>query len=203
MVIGRGGYPGIVLLMAIESACIPLPSEVIMPFAGALTLERMAAAHSLGPLSLPLIALAGALGCVLGSSAAYIIGATGGRELTLRYGRYLLIRRRDLDQAELWFARRGGAAVFLARLLPVVRTFISLPAGVARMPFVPFISLTFLGSLPWCYGLAWVGVLVGGHISRIKTVFHGADAFVLIVSAILFIVWLRRHLQPDEKYEKS
>ena len=197
-VIAHGGYGGIVLLMAIESACIPLPSEVIMPFAGALTLEWIAAQNHRPPLNLFLVALAGAIGCVLGSALAYGVGATGGREAAFRYGRYVLLRRRDLERAERWFARKGAVVVFASRLLPVVRTFISLPAGVARMPLVPFLTLTFLGSLPWCLALAWLGVLVGGNLERIKAAFHGADALMVVILLALLLFWIRHHLRGEE-----
>src|SRR5258707_639857 len=138
-VISAGGYAGIVLLMGIESACIPLPSEVIMPFAGYLV-------HT-GRMNLHLAAFAGALGCAVGSVVAYWAGVYGGRPFAVKYGRYVLIRRRDIDRAEAWFTRYGDAAIFFSRLLPVVRTFISLPAGIARMPFGRFVVLSFLGSV--------------------------------------------------------
>jgi membrane protein DedA with SNARE-associated domain len=124
--IAATGYSGIAILMAIESACIPLPSELIMPFAGYLVYE--------GSMSLFWVATAGAIGCNLGSLVAYEIGHYGGRPLVERYGRWILMGRRELDWADRFFARWGHAAVFIARLLPVVRTFIALPAGVARMP---------------------------------------------------------------------
>src|SRR3954454_7792675 len=120
------GYAGVALLMAVESACVPLPSEVIMPFAGYLA--------STGRFSLIEAATAGALGCNLGSTLAYEVGRFGGRRLVERWGAYVLLDRRDLDLADRFFARWGRLAVFVARLLPVIRTFISLPAGIARMP---------------------------------------------------------------------
>src|SRR5438876_8158283 len=138
--IAFGGYGGIVLLMAIESACIPLPSELIMPFAGYLVYE--------GSMRLFWVATAGAIGCNLGSLVAYEIGRYGGRPLVERYGLWILMGRRELEWADRFFARWGHAAVFVARLLPVVRTFIALPAGVARMPRGKFHIYTFLGSLP-------------------------------------------------------
>src|SRR5438045_3878492 len=129
-VIKTMGYPGIVLLMAIESACIPLPSEVIMPFSGALCGMAVARAQSppMEPFNLHLVALSGALGCAVGSALAYWVGATGGRPFVERRMRFL-VRKRDLDRADRWFQRWGEWAVFVSRLLPVVRTFISLPAG--------------------------------------------------------------------------
>ncbi|HLV78905.1 MAG TPA: DedA family protein [Chthonomonadaceae bacterium] len=195
-VIGSAGYAGIILLMALESACIPLPSEIIMPFAGALTLAG--AAGSRAPLNIHLVALAGALGCALGSALAYWVGATGGREMVFRFGRYVLLRRHDVDRAEAWFQRWGASAVFVARLLPIIRTFISLPAGIARMPFVPFLALSFLGSVPWCYLLAYIGIQFASHLDDLKRYFHGADAVIVALLLIGFIVWLRHHLRPDE-----
>ncbi|HEV2680191.1 MAG TPA: DedA family protein [Rhodanobacter sp.] len=147
--ITRSGYLGIVLLMGIESACIPLPSEVIMPFSGHLVFK--------GALVLWIVVLAGAIGCVLGSLLAYAVGAWGGRRLVERYGKYPLVSRRDLDLADRWFREHGGIIVFVGRLLPVVRTFIAFPAGVARMPNWRLCLYTFLGSLIWCALLAWTG----------------------------------------------
>ena len=141
------GYAGIAILMAIESACIPLPSELIMPFAGYLVFQ--------GTMKLLWVATAGAIGCNLGSLVAYEIGCYGGRPLVERYGRWILMGRRELDWADRFFDRWGEAAVFIARLLPVIRTFIALPAGVARMPRAKFHLYTFLGSWPWCLALAW------------------------------------------------
>src|ERR1043166_1491076 len=136
------GYPGIVLLMAIESACIPLPSEIIMPFSGYLV--------STGQMNLWLVALAGAVGCVLGSLVAYWVGSKGGRPLIEKYGRYILVSPHDLDMADRWFAKRGEIIVFVSRMLPAIRTFIAFPAGVARMNLKRFIIYTFAGSFPWC-----------------------------------------------------
>src|SRR5215468_8911535 len=129
------GYGGIVLLMAIESACIPLPSEVIMPFSGYLVY--------LGRFSLWAVSLAGAVGCVVGSLVAYWLGMYGGRPLIERFGRYVLVSHRDLDLADRWFSRYGEAIVFASRLLPVVRTFIAFPAGIARMNLTRFVVYTF------------------------------------------------------------
>src|SRR5438128_2286774 len=143
------GYSGIVLLMAIESACIPLPSEIIMPFSGYLVYT--------GRFNLIAVAVAGAFGCVFGSLAAYWMGMYGGRPFIEKYGRYLLISRHDLDLADRWFARYGPLIVFAARLLPAVRTFIAFPAGIARMNLWRFSVYTFAGSLPWCLGLAYIG----------------------------------------------
>ncbi|MBV9087440.1 MAG: DedA family protein [Acidobacteriaceae bacterium] len=185
-VISTTGYIGVMVLMAIESACIPLPSEVIMPFSGYLVYT--------GRFSLLAVATAGAIGCNLGSVIAYEIGYFGGRPLVERYGSYILLSRRELDWAERFFARRGSAAVFIARLLPVVRTFIALPAGVARMPRGRFHAYTFLGSWPWCLMLAYVGLKLGEKWEtdpRLKTWFHRFDAMIVVVilAGIVWFVW--------------
>src|SRR5438876_12449705 len=183
-VIAATGYGGIVILMTIGSACIPLPSELIMPFAGYLVYE--------GTFRLFWVATVGAIGCNLGSLVAYEIGCYGGRPLVERYGRWILMGRRELDWADRFFTRWGYLAVFIARLLPVVRTFIALPAGIARMPRVKFHVYTFIGSFPWCLGLAYAGVKLGEHWeSTLKPLFHKADA-VLAVLIVLGIIWFVR-----------
>jgi len=187
--ISQAGYLGIVLLMGIESACIPLPSEVIMPFSGYLV-------HA-GRFSLIGVALAGAFGCNLGSFVAYYVGAWGGRPLAERYGRYLLVTRHDLETADHWFARYGDWAVFFSRLLPVVRTFIALPAGIARMNLLRFNAYTFLGSLPWCWVLAYAGMKLGERWTVLRTYFHRFDAVIgalLLIGAVWFVRnrWMNR-----------
>lgn len=179
------GYGGIVLLMAVESACIPLPSEVVMPFSGYLVFK--------GKFSLWGIALAGATGCLLGSLAAYAIGAHGGRTLVYKYGRYVLISHRDLALADRWFARHGGITVFVGRLLPVVRTFIALPAGISRMALAPFAIYTFAGSFLWCWALGWIGLKLGQNWPSLEVYFHRFDA-VIAVALLLAAAWyVRRH----------
>ncbi|HTW45607.1 MAG TPA: DedA family protein [Acidobacteriaceae bacterium] len=185
-VISASGYAGVTLLMAIESACIPLPSEIIMPFSGYL-------AHT-GRLSLIGVSVAGAIGCNLGSVVAYWIGAAGGRPFITRYGRFVLLDHHDLDRAERFFARYGGIAVFLGRLLPIVRTFIALPAGIARMSQVRFHVYTFLGSLPWCFALAYVGMKLGQAWDtdpRFQATFHHYHLVVeaLILAGAIWFVW--------------
>lgn len=177
------GYGGIVILMAIESACIPLPSELIMPFAGYLVFE--------GTMKLVWVATAGAIGCNLGSLVSYEIGCYGGRPLVERYGRWILLGRRELDWADRFFARWGYLAVFIARLLPVVRTFIALPAGIARMSRVRFHLYTFLGSWPWCFGLAWLGMKLGENWRQLGKYFHKFDVFILaaLVLGFAWFVW--------------
>ena len=187
-VISSGGYLGIVLLMAIESACVPLPSEIIMPFAGYLV--------STGRFDLFLAATAGAIGCNLGSIVAYEIGKRGGRPLALRWGKYVLVGPGEIDAADRFFARYGSIAVLIGRLLPVIRSFIAFPAGVARMRLVPFHIYTFLGSWPWCFGLAWIGMKLGkawDSDPRLKAAFHSADVMIaaVLVAAVAFYLWHR------------
>jgi membrane protein DedA with SNARE-associated domain len=177
-IISAMGYGGIVLLMAIESACVPLPSEVTMPFSGYLV--------STGRFDLVLVALAGAVGCLLGSYVAYFVGTSGGRWMLLRYGRYILIAPHEIELADRFFERWGSYAVFISRLLPVVRTFIALPAGVARMRLLPFTIYTLLGSFIWCFALAWIGMKLGQHWAQVGPYFHrfdGAIAVLLVVGA--------------------
>jgi membrane protein DedA with SNARE-associated domain len=193
-VISSTGYWGIVLLMAIESACIPLPSEIIMPFAGALTVPAIAAQYGREPFSLWWVATAGAIGCNVGSIVAYEIGYYGGRPLVERFGSWILITRHELQMADRFFARFGNLAVFISRLLPVIRTFIALPAGVARMPRIPFHIYTFLGSWPWCLGLAYVGQVLGERWNsdpRLKQWFHSFDA-VIGLALLAGIIWFVR-----------
>ena len=181
-VISQTGYLGIVLLMAIESACIPLPSEVIMPFSGYLVYT--------GRFHLLWVGLAGALGCNLGSLVAYYIGLVGGRPLVEKYGRWLLVTHHDLEMADRFFARYGDWAVFIARLLPVIRTFIAFPAGVSRMNQARFLLYTFLGSLPWCLALAYAGMKLGQRWMTLREYFHRFDAVlgvVIVVGALWFI----------------
>jgi membrane protein DedA with SNARE-associated domain len=186
-VISSLGYGGIVLLMGIESACIPLPSEIIMPFSGFLVFK--------GVMQLPAVAVAGAVGNLFGSWVAYVLGARGGRALIERYGRYVLVSHRDLDLADRWFARHGDITVFLCRLLPVVRTFIAFPAGIARMPLWRFSLYTFAGSLIWCWALAWIGFKLGENWDTLGVYFHRFDALIGILLVAGFIAYVRRHLR--------
>ena len=182
-VIGVTGYAGISLLMAIESACIPLPSELIMPFAGYLVYE--------GSMNLYWAATAGAIGCNLGSLVAYEIGRYGGRPLVERYGRWILMGKRELEWADRFFSRWGEAAVLVGRLLPVIRTFIALPAGVARMPRGKFHFYTFLGSWPWCFALAYLGMKLGENWRSLGKYFHQFDAVIgaLLLAGIAWFLW--------------
>jgi membrane protein DedA with SNARE-associated domain len=177
------GYLGITLLMAIESACIPLPSELIMPFAGYLVYT--------GKMQLLWAATAGAIGCNVGSLIAYEIGYYGGRPLVEHYGRWILMGRRELDWADRFFQSRGELAVVIARMLPVIRTFIALPAGIARMPRIKFHIYTFIGSWPWCFALAYFGMKLGENWRSLGKYFHKFDAIigVLLVAAVGWFIW--------------
>jgi membrane protein DedA with SNARE-associated domain len=182
------GYLGIVVLMAIESACIPLPSEIIMPFSGYLVFT--------GRFDLVWVATAGAIGCNVGSTVAYVVGYYGGRPLVEKWGAYVLMSRQDLALVERFFARFGSITVFVSRLLPVVRTFIALPAGVARMPQVKFQIYTFLGSWPWCFALAYVGMRLGERWDTdpaLRDFMHRFDA-VIVGALVVAVIWyVRRH----------
>ena len=180
------GYWGIALGMAIESCNIPLPSEVILPFGGFLVAQ--------GKLNFFLAALAGNIGGTVGSIVSYYIGSKGGRPLLERYGRYFWVSRRELALADEWFARWGEATVFFTRLMPVIRTFISLPAGVARMDFKRFVVYTFFGSLPWSLFLTCLGVKLGQHWEILREWFHRADIVIVVVLALglMMIIWWRR-----------
>jgi membrane protein DedA with SNARE-associated domain len=196
-------YGGIAVLMGIESGCIPLPSELIMPYAGAMTEPSVAAALStqygvqLPVFNLMFAAIAGAVGCNLGSEVAYWVGAKGGRPAIEKYGRYLLISKKELELADRWFEKGGQWIVFFARLLPVIRTFIAFPAGVARMNRTTFHLFTFLGSLPWCLALAYVGRQLGLRLldehSPLKHFMHRFDAAIgaAIVLGAAYFVWSR------------
>ncbi|MGE0224554.1 MAG: DedA family protein [Acetobacteraceae bacterium] len=182
------GYFGLIALMAAESACLPLPSEIILPFAGYLV--------SRGEMTLLIAATAGAVGCNIGSAVAYEVGRFGGRRAIERWGQYVLLTREDLEWADRFFVRFGTLAVLIARMLPVVRTFIALPAGIAHMPRVRFHLYTFLGSWPWCFLLAYIGLLLGNQWNsdaRLSTVFHYMDygIAVLVVGFIARFVWRR------------
>ncbi len=186
------GWPGIVALMALESANIPIPSEIIMPLSGWLLVRE----GGLGWGGIILAGFYGGLGCTLGSLASYALGAWGGRPLLERYGRYILVTRQDLDRADRWFARYGEMAVFLSRLLPVVRTFISLPAGISRVNLARFIAYTFVGSFIWSLGLATGGYYLGANWERLRATMRPFDIPILAAFALLAAWYLYRHLRP-------
>lgn len=186
-VIDKMGYVGIALLMAIESFNIPLPSEFIMPYAGFMVQQ--------GQLDFHLSALAGAVGCVIGSLPSYWLGYYGGRPFLKRYGKWLLVSEHDLLQAEKWTLKYGDWAFFICRMLPVVRTFISLPAGVLRANFWPFIIFTFIGSWIWCYGLTYVGVYFGENLEYFRSIWHKFDYLILGILVILGLLYIWKHVR--------
>ena len=178
---------GVSLLMAIESCNIPLPSEAIMPFAGILVTK--------GLMNIHIAAIFGAIGCVLGSIPSYYLGYFGGRPFIEKYGKYFLVSKKDLEDADKWVDKYGDWAFFLCRMLPVVRTFISLPAGILRARKRTFFTLTFLGSLIWCYVLVYVGVKMGENMEALKHIWHKFDAVIIIVCFILGCLYIYKHFK--------
>ena len=188
-------WPGVVALMAVESACIPVPSELIMPLAGWMLIKEQSL-----PLTHTLIAgVYGALGNTIGSVIAYAVGMWGGRPLLEKYGRYILISSHDLDRADRWFARSGSWSVFVSRLLPVVRTFISLPAGIAMMHIIKFLIYTFLGSFIWSAGLAYGGFLLGEHWEQLRNAMRPFDPVFITLIVILVGLYIYRHVKRSKK----
>ena len=178
--LGAYGYQAVFVLMVLESACIPIPSEVTMVFGGFLV--------SRGELDFFWVAMLGTIANVVGSWIAYWVGLRGGRPLIERWGKYIFLREHELDRAEAWFARRGDMAVFVSRLLPVVRTFISLPAGVARMPFGKFTLYTFLGCLPWTFALTWAGLILGDNWETVLR-YGEPISWAIAIAGVAFIAW--------------
>ncbi|NLE23591.1 MAG: DedA family protein [Actinobacteria bacterium] len=197
--IGDWGLAAVFFLMLLESACIPVPSEAIMPFAGFAVSE--------GDMTLFGITVAGVLGNLVGSWIAYWVGLYGGRPFIDKYGKYVLLRHHHVELAERWFERYGPIAVFFGRVLPIIRTFISLPAGIAKMPFWKFTLYTVLGCIPWVFFLGWVGVRLGEHWEDIREYLHLAD-YAVVAAIVVVLVWAclrwrkkRRHGGPGpEEY---
>ena len=191
----RFGYIGVVIAMTIESCAIPLPSELILPFAGWSVSRGLIEPLTSSPWSYWPAVLAGVLGNTLGSLASYALGAYGGRPLVERYGKYVLISAHDLELAERWFARFGEATVFFSRMLPIVSTFISVPAGIARMPLWRFTLFSILGAVPWVMLLVWGGMQLGDHWLELKQSLKGLDYLVAaaIVAAVGIFIW--RHVR--------
>lgn len=179
------GYWGVFIGMTLESACIPLPSEIIMPFSGYVVWQGTTNMTLIG------ITIVGTLGNLLGSLIAYFVGWKGGRPLLEKYGKYILITHSKLELADRWFERYGYEAVFISRFLPAIRTFISLPAGIAHMDLKKFIIYTFFGSLPWSFALGYLGVVLGPHWEVLRTYFHILDIVVAvgIVGFVAFLIY--------------
>lgn len=175
------GYLGIIFAMTLESACMPVPSEIVMPLGGF--------AAQRGDLNFWLVGLAGSIGCLVGSVLSYAVGYYGGRPLLDKYGKYIFITKHEMDIAHQWFDKYGAATVFVARLLPIVRTFISLPAGVARMDFKKMAVYSFIGSVPWCYALAYSGVILGENWTLIEDywIYFDILAVLLVIGFIAYL----------------
>lgn len=181
------GPLGVSMLMAIESCNVPLPSEAILPFAGYLV--------SKGIMSIHIAAFAGAFGCVLGSIPSYYLGYFGGRPFVEKYGKWFLISRHDLDMADKWEQKYGNLAFFICRMLPIVRTFISLPAGILKADLKQFLIFTFVGSLIWSYPLVYVGMKLGEHSEALKAFWHKFDIAIVLALGVLFICYLVNHFK--------
>lgn len=189
------GYVGVALMMAIESCNIPLPSELIMPYAGFLVQQ--------GEMNLHWASFAGAIGCVLGSLPSYWLGVWGGRPFVEKYGKFLLVSPKEMDLASEWVQKYGDITFFICRMLPIVRTFISLPAGALRAKFTPFVVYTFVGSLIWCYALAYVGVIFGENLDEFKHLWHKFDAAIAVVILVLGSWYVWKHIKPFLKKEAA
>ena len=187
------GWPGVIALMAIESACIPIPSEIIMPLAGWMLVK---AASPPLPVAFNLVAgVLGALGCTIGSIIAYWVGAKGGRPFLNKYGKYVLITPHDLDMSDRWFQKNGDWAIFFTRLMPVVRTFISLFGGIAKMSIGKFLIYTFTGSFIWCAALSFAGYLLGANWENIRSVMRPFDPVIIGIVVILIGYYIYRHIK--------
>ncbi|NUM25674.1 MAG: DedA family protein [Candidatus Buchananbacteria bacterium] len=190
-VIDFSGYTGVFILMFLESCGIPIPSEVIMPFSGFLVVE--------GRMSFWPLVLVGAFANLGGSLLAYWVGVRGGRPLIEKYGRYFLISRHDLDLADRWFSRYGELTVFFGRLLPVVRTYISFPAGVSKMNIKKFSLYTFLGALPWAALFTWLGIKLGSRWELIRQTLHNFDLAILLLIIVLVALYIWRHVKHSRR----
>jgi membrane protein DedA with SNARE-associated domain len=185
------GWAGIVLAMAVESACVLLPSEVTMPLAGWMLIQ----AKGLSVWHTFWAGWWGAVGCTIGSIFTYWVGAKGGRPFLEKYGKYVLVRKHDIELADKWFSKYGEHTAFFSRLMPVVRTFISVPAGVARMNFVKFTIWTFIGSFIWCWVLGWAGYVFGEHWREVRELMRPFDIPIVIVVGTLVGIFIYRRLK--------
>jgi len=191
-IISDSGYLGVGFLMTLESACLPIPSEIIMPFSGYLVV--------LGRFSLWFVIIWGTIGNLLGSIIAYSIGFYGGRPFIERYGKYVLIRREELDKSQRFFEKHGSLSIFFSRLLPVIRTFISFPAGISKMPFWKFCLYTLIGSLFWSALLSYIGVFLGENWKSLEVYFKKFDWLILIL-LIIFVVYFIYKKFKNKKHE--
>jgi membrane protein DedA with SNARE-associated domain len=192
-------WPGVIALMTIESACIPIPSEIIMPLAGWFLIKDPGL-----PVAFNLLAgVFGALGCTIGSIIAYWVGIKGGRPFLNKYGKYILITPHDLDKADQWFQKNGDWAIFITRLMPVVRTFISLFGGIAKMSVGKFLVYTFVGSFIWCTALSFAGYLLGENWEKIRTVMRPFDPVIIGLVVILIGFYIYRHIKHSRARKES
>src|SRR3989344_728811 len=194
-IIERTGYVGVFILSTLESAAIPIPSEVVVPFSGFLAVS--------GIFNLWLIIIVATIANLVGSMILFWIGKSGGRWTLERYGKYVLIHKHDMERGDQWFAKHGNKAVFWSRMLPVVRTFISLPAGVSEMKFSKFCLLTFLGSLPWNASLTLVGYKAGENWNVLHDYFRKADIFIVILIMVLVVYYVLRHKKAARSRSKN
>jgi membrane protein DedA with SNARE-associated domain len=189
-------WPGVMALMAVESACIPFPSELIMPLAGWMLIRD----HGLPAIFTLMAGFYGAIGNTVGSVIAYYLGMLAGRPLLNRYGRYILISQHDLDMTDRWFSRSGGWTVFVSRLLPLVRTYISLPAGIARMNIARFLIYTFAGSFIWSTGLTYGGYLLGEHWEQLRAAMRPFDPAIIAIIVALIAFYIYRHVRHFQRH---
>lgn len=192
-VISKSGYFGVTLLMALESAGIPIPSEIVMPFSGYLV--------TTGRFSLWLATFWATVGNLFGSLILYLVGYYGGRRIVIKYGRYFLISQEELNKSDQWFKKYGSLAIFFSRMTPIVRTYISLPAGIAKMNLVKFLSYTFFGSVPWNLALAYSGVILGSHWKDLEIYFRKFDYVILILIILGIGWWLKKHFSSRNKQQ--
>jgi len=191
---------GVVVIMTLESANIPIPSEVTMPLAGWMLVRGIGEVAQVPAWqALWQGGLFGAIGCTLGSALSYALGAWGGRPLGTRYGQYILVGEEDLEKADRWFARWGDWAAFISRLLPIVRTFISFPAGVVRMNFVRFTAFSFIGSFIWCALLAWGGYLFGQHWEELRAIMRPFDIPIAVIILAALGYYVYRHVRKSRE----
>jgi membrane protein DedA with SNARE-associated domain len=189
------GYYGIIITMALESACVPLPSEVVMPLGGALVAK--------GVYGFWAVVFAGTVGNLIGSITAWWVGLKGGRPFIERYGRYILLSAHDLERAERWFAKYGEATVFFSRMLPIVRTFISLPAGIGKMPLWRFCIFTFIGAIPWNWFLTYIGFKVGEQWDEKYSKYYHEFQYVIAALILIGIIWFIWHHVKGRMRSKS
>lgn len=194
-IITKLGYPGIMIASALESACIPLPSEIIFPFSGYMVFKKVFTFWG--------VIFWGMVGQILGSVIAYVVGYYGAIPVLKKYGKYVFIKEHDIDNAHKWFEKYGDAAIFWSRVLPVIRTFISLPAGIAKMNFWKFLIYTIIGCLPWLIALTYAGVYLGANWLEVKDFLFKFKEVIIVILVIGIIYWFYIHLKNNRKNKKQ